>query len=125
MRFWLIITHAIVILSMLPPASFAEGPPMVRSSGRIILGLQVEGAKISSDELRALVPFSEGSNLRPELVRKGVVNFYRTGQYESVEVLAKESPGGVTIKYLLYPKKWLELIEFKGNLYLDNREQAA
>jgi outer membrane protein assembly factor BamA len=122
MRFWLIITNTIVFLLMMSSAGFAQGSPIVRSSGRTILNLQVEGARISSEELRALVPFSEGSKLRPELVREGTVNFYRTGLYERVEVLLKELPGGVNLKYSLYPKKWLEQIEFKGTLYLDDRE---
>jgi outer membrane protein assembly complex protein YaeT len=122
MRFCLIITHTIVFLSMMSSAGFAQGPPIVRSSGRTILDLQVEGDRISSEELRALVPFSQGSKLRPELVREGTVNFYRTGLYERVNVLLKESPEGVTLKYSLYPKKWLEQIEFKGTLYLDDRE---
>ena len=122
MRFWLIIAHTIVILSLLPASAYAEGSPLARSAGRTILDLEIEGAQVSSGELRALVPFSAGSQLRPELVREGIVNFYRTGLYDRVEALLKESSEGVTLKYMLYPKKWLEQIEFEGNLYLDDRE---
>lgn len=122
MRFLPIILLTIVMISLLPETAFAERSPLVRSAGRTILGLEVEGAQVSSGELRALVPFSEGSKLRPELVREGIVNFFRTGLYERVEVLLKESSGGVEVKYLLFPKRWLEKIEFEGNLYLDSRE---
>jgi outer membrane protein assembly complex protein YaeT len=122
MRFWLIIAHTIITLSLLTASAYAEGSPLVRSAGRTILDLEVEGAQVPSGELRALVLFSAGSRLRPELVREGIVNFYRTGLYERVEVLLKESSEGVTLKYMLYPKKWLEQIEFEGNLYLDDRE---
>lgn len=122
MRFWLIIAHTIIIFSLSPEAAFAKDSPLVRSAGRTVLGLEVEGAQVSSGELRSLVPFSEGSQLRPELVREGIINFYRTGLYERVEVLLRESSGGVAVKYSLYPKKWLEQIEFEGNLYLDKRE---
>jgi len=125
MRFWLIIAHTIVILSLLPVSAYAEGSPLVRSAGRTILDLEVEGAQVSAGELRALVPFSAGSQLRPELIREGIVNFYRTGLYDRVEVLLKESSEGVSLKYMLYPKKWLEQIEFEGNLYLDDRELTS
>ena len=122
MRTWSILWYALIVLLLLPGSAFAGHSPLVQSAGRDIKSLEIEGAKISEGEMRALVPFSRGSRLRPELVREGIVNFYRTGLYERVEVLLKESPEGVSVKYSLYPKKWLEQIEFEGNLYLDNRE---
>jgi len=122
MRASYLILYTIVFQLLMSSAVFAEEPSLVRSSGKVILELEIEGVHISSDELRALIPFSEGSQLRPELVRQGVVNFYRTGLYERVEVLLRDSLGGVAVKYTLYPKKWLEKIEFTGNLYLDDRK---
>jgi len=122
MRPWLTILHAIVIFSLLPAWALAEDPPLIQAAGRIVQDLEVEGVPISPAELRALVPFSSGSMLRPELIRESIVNFYRTGLYDRVEVLLKELPGGVAVKYSLYPKRWLEQIEFTGNLYLDDRE---
>ncbi len=110
MRFRLIIAHTILILSLLPGIALAEGAPLVLSVGRTVLGLEVEGVQLSSGEIEVLIPFSKGSRLRPELVREGVVNFYRTGLYEMVEVHLKESSGGVTVKYSLRAKKWLEVI---------------
>ena len=78
MRFRLIVAQAILILAMFPGAALPEGTPLVLSAGRTVLGVEVEGAKISSGEMKALIPFSKGSNLRPELVRKGVINFSRS-----------------------------------------------
>ncbi|MCJ7501125.1 BamA/TamA family outer membrane protein [bacterium] len=122
MRFRLIVAHTILILSLFPGTALPEGTPLVLSAGRTVLGLEVEGVQLSSGEMKALIPFSKGSILRPELVREGVVNFYRTGLYEMVEVYLKESSGGVTVKYSLRAKKWLEEIQFQGNFFLDGRE---
>ncbi|MDF1524655.1 MAG: BamA/TamA family outer membrane protein [bacterium] len=122
MRFRLIVAHAIFIFLLFPGIAFPEGTSLVLSAGRTVLGLEVEGAQLSSGEMKALIPFSKGSILRPELVREGVVNFYQTGLYEMVEVLLKESPGGVTVKYSLRAKNWLEEIQFQGNFQLDDRE---
>ena len=122
MRSLSVVLHTILVPILMSSAAFAEAPTLVRSAGRTVLRLEVEGVQISPGELRALVPFSEGSQLRPELVREGIVNFYRTGLYERVEVLLRDSLGGVAVKYSLYPKKWLEKIKFEGNLYLDDRK---
>ena len=122
MRSFPILLQVLLLFLLLVTTARAEEPLLTHSSGKIVLGIEVEGARISKGELRALVPFTEGSQLNPELVRKGIVNFYRTGLYEMIEVLLKESPSGVYVKYTLSPKKWLEQIDFEGNFYLDKRE---
>ena len=120
MRFLSITFYMILIFSLFTQTVYAGETNLVRSSGKTVLGIDIEGVQLSSEELGALIPFSEGSGLRPELVREGTVNFYLTGLYERVDVLLKESVSGVTVKYRLFPKKWLEDVQFEGNLYLDD-----
>ncbi len=122
MRSQALFLQIILILILLSQPAVVKGSAIARASGKPVLGLEIEGAHVSSAELRDLIPFSSGSNLSPSLVRKSVINFYRTGLYEKVEVLVKESSKGVWVKYVLYPKKWLDKIRFAGNLFLDERE---
>lgn len=122
MRFLTVAAHTIFLLLLTTQAVFAGGSQLALSAGRTVLDLSVEGTQISAQELKTHIPFLKGSILRPELVRQGVVNFFRSGKYENVEVLIKESRDGVFVKYLLYPKKWLEQIRFRGNFYIDDGE---
>ena len=81
------------VLLLVTPQAHAEGSQLAMSAGRTVLSLEVEGAVVSPGELSALVPFTKGSVLRPQLVREGAVNFYGTGLYDRVEVLLKDLPG--------------------------------
>ncbi|UCF88657.1 MAG: hypothetical protein JSV70_09725, partial [bacterium] len=116
------IIATLVILQLPAAPTRADEPLIVRSAGKTVLGLEVEGARIQPGERAVLIPFAEGSALRPELVRQGMINIYGTGLYDKVEVFLKESPGGVIVRYVLESKRWLDEIEFRGNLYLDDRE---
>ena len=122
MRYRILVVHVLFCLLLFSQQAHSEGSQLVMSAGRTVISLEVEGAAISPGELSALVPFSEGSELMPQLVREGVINFYETGQFDRVEVLLKDLPDGVAVKYLLFPKKWLEQIKFEGNHLLDDRE---
>ena len=114
----------LLILVLLPVPGYGSGQelPLIRAVGLPVLRVEIEGAQIPEGELEALVPFKAGSSLRPELIRESVLNFYRTGLYERVEVLLREAIGGIILKYHLVPKKWLDETDFSGNLYLDDQE---
>jgi outer membrane protein assembly complex protein YaeT len=90
--------------------------------GKIITALEITGAKVSSWEMKALVPVEVGDVLSPEKVREGVLNLHRTGLYERVEVRVRALTDGVALRYEVVPRRWLEEVEFEGNLALSDSE---
>ncbi len=111
-----------LLFPLLAGTSLGQGDGLARYSGQIVLGLEIDGDRFSGEELEDLVPVRTGDVLIADEVRKGTVNLYRTGRYDKVEVFLKESLGGVRIRYVLYPRKWLERVQFEGNLYVDTSD---
>ncbi|UCG38876.1 MAG: hypothetical protein JSV00_01165, partial [bacterium] len=113
---------ALLLSTVTVRTSVAAEASLVEYSGEKIVRVELEGAQIPSRELGALLPLSAGEPLDPVRVRNGIMNLYRTGQFDSVEVFAGRVPEGVVIRFVAVPKRWLREVIFEGNLYIGDTD---
>ncbi len=116
--------YSLIIFVLLVCPAHGDGHDAVLTDhvGKNIVVLEISGAEVSSWEMAALVPIEAGDAFSPEKVREGVLNLHRTGLYERVDVQLMTVPDGVAVRYVVVPRKWLEEVDFEGNLALSDNE---
>ena len=118
----LVWTLILITLFVTPAHGSGNEFELTDHAGENIVVVEVSGAEVSSWEMKALLPVAAGDSFSPGKVREGVLNLYRTGLYEHVDLRVQAVQGGVALRYEVVPRRWLEEVDFEGNLALSDGE---
>ncbi|MDF1536887.1 MAG: BamA/TamA family outer membrane protein [bacterium] len=115
-------TLILLFLFAFPVHGRGNGSALADHAGENIALVEISGAIVTSREMEALIPAAAGEPFSPGKVRDGVLNLFRTGLYERVDVRVLPADDGVVLRYEVVPRRWLEDVEFIGNLALSDGE---
>ena len=114
------------------PAAFAD--PASSAAAAIELDLKpFEGQRIAAvefsstvnltgSELRKSSALKAGDPLTERAVRESIERFYRRGIFEHVDVRIAQTEEGLVVQFVLCPKLVIELVEFRGNYTLTEKQ---
>ena len=100
--------------------AYNAADPVSNYTGLNVMEISREGYLMAEEEFRALIPFREGDILHMSLVRNGIMNLFRTGLFDGVEVHGRPLDGGVAVLFRVTPKRWLNEVRFMGNFRLSD-----
>jgi outer membrane protein insertion porin family len=85
--------------------------------GRVVTSMTVElsGGRPASQEVLSLVAVQKDQPLSLDAIRQSVQSLVTVGRFESVEVVASNSPGGVALVFNLVPRRSIEGVTFTGD----------
>lgn len=101
-------------VSATPPVEDAGAGPRV-----VAIELRSDGPVASPELLRSVLTVSEGASLTPGEVESSLRALAATGLVESAEAWERESPGGVTLVFVLRAALQVRTVRVAGDLGLD------
>ena len=95
-------------------AASAQTSPTV-----IAIDVQQEGEAVKDPLVLSLLQTRSGMPLAIADVRESITHLISLTRYEDVQVYEDPAPGGVRLRYLLFPVHLVDRLEFRGTLAID------
>ena len=124
MRWTALILAGGLVLGVAASAVSAAPPDDVSAFvGRPVASIAVDlGGRPAPDEVLSLITVQSGAPLSLESVRVSVRSLVTVGRFESVEVLATDSPAGVRLVFQVVPRRPVDSVAFTGDTGLSADE---
>src|SRR5205823_108018 len=107
-------TRLTITLALLTFSAFAQTS---RFEGKRIENIQYLPAQIlDPDDLAKVQPLKTGEPLRADEVAAAIDGLFATGRYEDISVEAEESPGGVIVRFVTKPARFVSGVMIEGKL---------
>jgi outer membrane protein assembly complex protein YaeT len=91
----------------------APAPPRVTA-----IRIEQEGMTVTDPMVRDLVDSRVGQPLSMREVRETITHLISLNRFDDVQVFEDPAPGGVRLRFVLYPLHPVDRVEFRGNLAL-------
>ena len=101
-----------ICLSILFLIDFAESG----QRGILIKAIEIQGHRIIEEAtIRHQIKSRIGEPFTPIQIRQDIVNIYKIGYIEDVQVASESFEGGIRLIYRIKEKPWIKSIIFEGN----------
>ncbi|HEY3826860.1 MAG TPA: POTRA domain-containing protein, partial [Bryobacteraceae bacterium] len=105
------------IVSMGPARLAAQAAPAALFEGRNIVTIQYSpGSFLDSADLAAAQPLRTGTPLHRDDVAQAIDSLFATGQFDDISVEAEQAGAGVTIRFVVRPRRFVEHVQFTGKI---------
>ena len=84
--------------------------------------IEQEGRPLDDRALLRLIETTPGERLSMQEVRETLSHLTSLNRFEDVQVFQEPAPGGIRLRYVLFPLHPVDRIEFRGTLGLPERE---
>ncbi|HVZ19766.1 MAG TPA: hypothetical protein VG871_01820, partial [Vicinamibacterales bacterium] len=99
------------------PRAFAQQAPTVTG-----IRVEQEGMVVSDPMLLELIDQRAGQPLSVGAVRGSITRLISLNRFDDVQVFEDPAPGGIVLRFVLYPLHPVDRIEFRGRLGLSESD---
>jgi outer membrane protein insertion porin family len=98
-------------------AQAAHATPPAQFEGRNIVTIQYSpGSFLDPADLAAAQPLRTGTSLHHDDVAQAIDSLFATGQFDDISVEAEEAGAGVSLRFVVRPRTFVEHVQFTGKI---------
>src|SRR4051812_31826786 len=113
MRVLLLCLHSALCILNFTVSATAQSAPNVTE-----LRIEQENRVVTDPAIASLIETMVGKPLEIRLVRESIEHLNSLNRYDDVRVYRDDVPGGIRVRYVLYPSHPVDKLEFRGMVTL-------
>ncbi len=115
-RVSLLCLHSALCILAFAPGVTAQAPPALPTVTE--LRIEQEGRVLTDPAITSLIETEVGKPLDIQLVRESIEHLNSLNRFDDVRAYRDDAPGGVRVRYVLFPSHPVDKIEFRGMVAL-------